>query len=156
MHCRADGCWGANGSIRVSDCFHCSYVPRLPCQVSDASNYELSTLSFICALMLLQMYMSAYASWPVMQARTPFERAVREKNHVDVFVQPNATMGWKARTKGGRQEPPAVQLTRKAGKVAVYATTQMHAATATDDLCCFTSTLLPQLFCYVCCAVCDS
>ena len=37
------------------------------------------------------MYMSAYASGSVMQMTTPFERAICEKNSVDVFVQPNAT-----------------------------------------------------------------
>ena len=87
----------------------------------------------------MQMYASAYASVPVVHVKTPFERAVREKNQSDVFVLPNATFGWKARTKGSRQGASAVQLTRKASKVAVYAATQMLAATNTDDLPCFTS-----------------
>lgn len=88
----------------------------------------------------MQMFISAYASGPVLQMRTPFERAITEKNAVDIFVQPQATMGWKPRTKSGRQDPPSVQLTRKAGKVAVYATTQLYCATQTDDLSVFTST----------------
>jgi hypothetical protein len=92
----------------------------------------------------MQMFISGHASGPVVQTKTPFERATLEKNAVDVFIQPEATMGWKSRTKNGRQEPSNVQLTRQAGKVAIYATTQLQCAMQNDDMAAFKS-VIPDL-----------
>lgn len=110
---------------------------------------------YLSELHALQMFMSAQSSGSVIQMKSAYERSEPEKNAVDVFTKPETTMGWMPRCRGDRHEPSNVLLSRQAGKVAVYATTQLQCATQSDDMPAFRSVLLANLVMPVACFICD-